>query len=50
MSISLWQLTFASLVKAGTVRNSDKHWPIISPELESLYPDLRRFGPRFDYS
>ncbi|MFN7919053.1 MAG: RelA/SpoT domain-containing protein [Bryobacteraceae bacterium] len=51
MSISLWQLTFASLFKAGTVREKpDMHWPIITPELEDLYPSLRGFGPRFDYS
>jgi ppGpp synthetase/RelA/SpoT-type nucleotidyltranferase len=51
LSISLWQLTFASLVKSGTIdTTSRKHWPLITPELEDLYPPLRDFHPRFDYS
>jgi len=51
MSISLWQLTFASLVKSGTVGTTPrKHWPLVTPELEELYPSLRTITPRFDYS
>lgn len=50
-SISLWQLTFASLVKAGSVGTPLRnHWPLVTPELETLYPRLREFGPRFDYT
>jgi len=51
LSISLWQLTFASLFKAGAVTTAlSHHWPLITPELEDLYPTLRQFMPRFDYS
>ena len=51
LSISLWQLTFASLFKAGSITTSLKnHWPLVTPELEDLYPSLRGFSPRFDYS
>jgi ppGpp synthetase/RelA/SpoT-type nucleotidyltranferase len=51
LSISLWQLTFASLVKSGTIGKSLRgHWPLITPELEELYPLLRDVNPRFDYS
>jgi ppGpp synthetase/RelA/SpoT-type nucleotidyltranferase len=51
LSISLWQLTFASLFKAGSITTSLKgHWPLVTPELEDLYPSLRGFNPRFDYS
>lgn len=51
LSISLWQLTFASLVKSGTVGNTlRRHWPLVTPELEELYPPLRAITPRFDYS
>ena len=51
MSISLWQLAFASLFKAGSLSGSMRdHWPLITPELEDLYPSLRGFEPRFDYS
>jgi hypothetical protein len=51
LSISLWQLTFASLYKAGSIAAApQKHWPLITPELEDLYPSLRNFGPRFDVS
>ena len=49
-SISLWQLTFASLHKGGSVTGLLEHWPLITPELEELYPALRSFAPRFDYS
>jgi ppGpp synthetase/RelA/SpoT-type nucleotidyltranferase len=51
MSISLGQLTYASLVKAGTVRNElYKRWPLVTPELEDLYPSLKLVTKRFDYS
>ncbi|HUE00307.1 MAG TPA: hypothetical protein VMR62_12100 [Bryobacteraceae bacterium] len=51
LDISLWQLTFASLFKAGLITTSLKnHWPLVTPELEDLYPSLRGFSPRFDYS
>jgi len=51
LSISLWQLTFASLFKGGSISTSLKnHWPLVTPELEDLYPALRGFSPRFDYS
>ncbi len=51
LSISLWQLTFASIVKSGSLRlNTREYWPLITPELEALYPLLRSISPRFDYS
>lgn len=51
MSISLWQLVFASLVKGGTVvAMAPKYWPLITPELEELYPSVRAVSPRFDYA
>lgn len=51
LSISLWQLTFASLAKAGTIGTRlRRRWPLITPELEDLYPLLRGINPRFDYS
>jgi ppGpp synthetase/RelA/SpoT-type nucleotidyltranferase len=50
-SLSLWQLTFASLVKSGTIGTRlRKRWPLVTPELEALYPALRAVTPRFDYS
>jgi len=51
LSISLWQLTFASLFKGGSITSALRnHWPLITPELEDLYPSLRGFTPRFDCS
>ena len=51
LSISLWQLTFATLVKSGSVATTlRKHWPLVTPELEDLYPSIRTVTPRFDYS
>jgi hypothetical protein len=51
LSISLWQLAFASLVKSGTISTTlRKHWPLITPELEALYPSVRAVHPRFDYT
>jgi hypothetical protein len=45
------QFTFASLFKAGPVAPPIAgHWPIITPELEKLYPELQSFNPGFDYS
>jgi hypothetical protein len=50
LSISLWQLTFAILVKAGAIGSSlREHWPLVTPELEILYPAVKDFSPRFDY-
>jgi len=49
-SISLWQFVFACLCKSGHISNPLRdHWPLITPELEDLYPALKTFGPRFDY-
>jgi ppGpp synthetase/RelA/SpoT-type nucleotidyltranferase len=51
LSVSLWQLTFASLFKGGSIHGELRnHIPLITPELEDLYPKLRGFSPRFDYS
>lgn len=51
LSISLWQLTFATLVKSGSIATTlRKYWPLVTPELEDLYPSLRAVMPRFDYS
>lgn len=49
-SISLWQLTFASLHKAGSIDALEDRWPLITPELEDLYPALRPIKTRFDYA
>jgi ppGpp synthetase/RelA/SpoT-type nucleotidyltranferase len=49
-SLSLWQFTFASLFKAGTLATTKDSWPLITPELEDLYPAVRSIQPRFDYS
>ena len=50
LSTSLWQLTFASLFKPGVVTTALRdHWPLITPELEDIYPVLRDFTPRFNY-
>jgi len=50
-SISLWQLTVAALVQSNTIQTTfNKHWPLITPELEELYPKLRQVNPRFDYA
>lgn len=50
-SVSLWQLTFASLVKSGTFGTTPRRfWPLITPELEDLYPSVRAVNPRFDYA
>jgi len=49
-SLSLWQITLASMSKAGLLKAPlRRHWPLITPELESLYPGLKDFKPRFDF-
>jgi ppGpp synthetase/RelA/SpoT-type nucleotidyltranferase len=49
LSLSLWQITLASLSKANTIRvPTEDYWPLITPHLEQLYPLLREFKPRFD--
>jgi hypothetical protein len=48
-SLSLWQITLASLAQAGILKAPlRKHWPLITPELEGLYPALKDFNPRFE--
>ncbi len=48
-SLSLWQITLASLSKAGVLKvPENRYWPLITPELEALYPALKDFQPRFD--
>jgi ppGpp synthetase/RelA/SpoT-type nucleotidyltranferase len=50
-SVSLWQFAFASLYKTGMLSEPGRdYWPLITPELEDFYPELRTFAPRFDYS
>lgn len=51
MSLSLWQLSYASLLKAGAVKpDVVNYWPLITPELEELYPSVRAIARRFDYA
>lgn len=50
LSLSLWQLTLASLVKAGALHSPvPDYWPLITPQLEELYPSVRHLSPRFDF-
>jgi ppGpp synthetase/RelA/SpoT-type nucleotidyltranferase len=50
-SISLWQLTLACLIKGGSLASKLKeHCPLITPELEELYPNLKTLATRFDYT
>ena len=50
-SLSLWQLTFGVLCKKGLLRTPrGGFWPVITPELEALYPMVSDFKDRFDYS
>ena len=51
MSISLWQFTFGALCKWNVLAAPLRHcWPIITPELEMLYPTVTQFLDRFDYT
>ena len=51
MSISLWQFTFGTLCKRNVLEPPlRRFWPIITPELEMLYPTVTHFSDRFDYS
>ena len=51
MSISLWQFTFGALCKRNVLVPPLRHcWPIITPELELLYPAVTQFLERFDYT
>ncbi|MGA8431310.1 MAG: hypothetical protein WB729_15925 [Candidatus Sulfotelmatobacter sp.] len=49
-SISLIQFVFASLFAAQVLSAPlEGYCPVISPELETLYPELEGFAPRFDF-
>jgi ppGpp synthetase/RelA/SpoT-type nucleotidyltranferase len=49
LSLSLWQFTLASLVKEKAFKSPmTRYWPLITPELEELYPSARELSPRFD--
>ena len=49
MSLSLWQFTFASLVKHGVIKAHEiDYWPLITNEMETLYPEVKKVAPRFD--
>jgi ppGpp synthetase/RelA/SpoT-type nucleotidyltranferase len=49
-SISLVQFVFATLFTAGTVLEPlEGYCPIITSELETIYPDLTNFQNRFDF-
>jgi ppGpp synthetase/RelA/SpoT-type nucleotidyltranferase len=51
LSISLIQFVFASLFKARVLSAPlEGYCPVITPEMESLYPELEKFSPRFDFS
>jgi ppGpp synthetase/RelA/SpoT-type nucleotidyltranferase len=50
LSLSLWQITFASVFKSGILKPPFiKYWPLITPQLETLYPILKEIHPRFDF-
>jgi hypothetical protein len=50
-SVSLWQFAFVSLLRFGTMKQvPEATWPLITPELEELFPGVRELQPRFDYS
>ncbi|MGJ5820206.1 hypothetical protein [Paludibaculum fermentans] len=49
LSISLWQFTFACLCRAGFLDRLTNHWPLITSELELLYPDVKGVTSRFNY-
>lgn len=49
LSLSLWQITLASLSKTGALNGPlAEYWPLITSELETLYPPLKTLQPRFD--
>ena len=52
LSLSLWQLTLASLAKyrARKLSFPSDYWPLVTTELESLYPQLKDLHPRFEFS
>lgn len=51
VSISLVQFVFANLLRARVLSAPlDGYWPVITSELETLYPTLLEFTPRFDFS
>jgi len=51
VSISLIQFVFASLFTARVLSAPlEGYCPVITSELETLYPDLQEFRPRFDFS
>jgi hypothetical protein len=50
LSISLVQFVFATLFTAGTVLEPlEGYCPIITSELEMIYPGLKTFQNRFDF-
>lgn len=50
ISLSLWQFTFAILCKTGLIGPPISHyWPVVTPELEGLYPAVKAFADRFAY-
>lgn len=49
LSLSLWQFTFACLFDEGALAvPKNGYWPLITTEMESLYPGMREVGPRFE--
>lgn len=49
-SLSLWQVVLASLSRGGPSEAISDYWPLVTPELESLYPEVKDLQPRFDLS
>jgi ppGpp synthetase/RelA/SpoT-type nucleotidyltranferase len=50
LSLSLWQMTLASLDKANAVKiPGADYWPLVTPQLEFLYPSLQYLKPRFEF-
>jgi hypothetical protein len=51
VSISLVQFVFATLLSARVLAVPlEGYCPVITSELETLYPELEGFNPRFDFS
>jgi hypothetical protein len=49
LSISLWQYVFGVLARAKLVLAvPEKHWPLVTPELLSLFPAVGAFPDRFE--
>jgi len=49
LSLSLWQFTLAALAQKGAFKGPiADYWPLITPQLEDLYPLVKTLTLRFD--